>query len=354
MKPVHGGNSAEMARTLNIPQEKLIDFSANINPLGPPLGWREHLQSHFDTLVHYPDSTYFSFRKSVADQYNLSPETIIPGNGAADLVWLYARTVRPRSVLLCTPTFSEYESAFLPWGTTIVHLATSPLTNFTPDLEQLSAALDEVDCFVLCNPNNPTGTVLDRTTMKTIVALTAEKGVKLFVDESFIQFVPHHYSLLHEPLPPHCFVLRSLTKIGAVPGLRVGFGVSSDQTFLVELANHGDSWPMNSLAAAFGSFLSNREQFLLSSCEEVIRLKEILVKSLFQTGVLAPFPSSTNFVLCQIVASLTAEQLCQRALESGIMIRNAASFRGLSNNYVRLAVRPEPEQAQLIDFLLNV
>lgn len=354
MRPTHGGKVFELARYQNIPLESVVDFSANINPLGPPSGWREFLNGHLDSLMHYPDSSYYDFRTAVAKRFDLDPSHVIPGNGASDILWLYARTIRPKKVVIISPTFGEYESAFHPWCREIVHVVTNPLTNFQPDCSAVESALEKADLLIICNPNNPTGTLINPEIIDQLIALTAERRVRFLIDESFIEFTEMGTSVLNHPIADHLFVLRSQTKIGGVPGLRLGFAVCSDLKLIEKMKAHGDSWSMNSLAAAFGTFLENQHEYLESSHVETNRLRLKLIESLYATGVLAPFPSSANFVLCRILGSITANQLCKRAMDQGILIRNAESFIGLNNRFVRIAVRPEHEQERLISFLRNL
>lgn len=354
MKSNHGGKVFELARKLSIPVESVVDFSANINPLGPPKGWKEILTSNMDQLIHYPDSGYEEYRMSVANRYKIDKSHVVAGNGVADLIWLYARTVRPRKVVLVSPTFGEYESAFRPWCKEIVHVISNALSNFEPNLQEIETALVDAELLILCNPNNPTGTIVTSSTMDRLIEFTFDRGIKFMIDESFIEFVTTGISVLERPLKANLFVLRSQTKIGAVPGLRVGFAVCSDSDLIDKLRIHGDSWPMNSLAAAFGSFLVDQTSYIEQSQHESDRLRVKLIESLLNTGVLAPFPSTVNFILCRILGSITADQLCEKAMNQGVLIRNAKSFVGLNNRFVRIAVRPEHEQERLISFLRNL
>ncbi len=354
MGQIHGGNVFDSARKLNIPVADLCDFSANINPLGPPKGWKEILHFQIDTLIHYPDSSYREYRESIAQRFGIHRDFVIAGNGVSDILWLFARTLRPKKVVIISPTFSEYESAFRPWSSEIVHVLTDPLELFHPDYRTIERALDQAELLVLCNPNNPTGTLTNPATVQKLIDLTADRGVRCLVDESFIEFATNAESVLNRPVPNHLFVLRSQTKIGAVPGLRVGFAVCTDRDVIAKMKQYGDSWAMNSLAAAYGSFLVDQREYIESSRIETDRLRAKLIDSLFATGVLAPFPSAANFVLCRILGSLTADQLCVRAEQQGILVRNGGSFVGLNNRFVRIAVRPEREQERLVRFLRDL
>lgn len=182
----HGGNIYAAPP----PGKAWLDFSANINPLGLSPDVRDAMTAHIDAVVHYPDPKGTALREALERTYGVSKDSLLLGNGAAELFYLYMHTFRPRRVLIPVPSFSEYERAARACGAVIDYCHLSAEGDFSYPWETLRSACGHVDCIIIGNPNNPTGTLASAHELKALTDLAARKGTDILVDESFLDFLP--------------------------------------------------------------------------------------------------------------------------------------------------------------------
>ena len=177
----HGGNIYKYDRPL-------LDFSANINPLGMPIGVKQAIIDNIDNFERYPDPYCLELTQSIADFYRVNPDFIVCSNGAADLIFRLALLMKPKKALLVSPTFSEYEKALSFVDCNISHHFLLESNDFVLD----DSVLDSIDCsfdiLFICNPNNPTGISVNRDLMLKIAEKCALCDVFLVIDECFTEF----------------------------------------------------------------------------------------------------------------------------------------------------------------------
>ena len=237
----HGGYFGEE-------KKKVIDFSVNINPLGVPEKLISELKESLTELVRYPEIDGESAKKTLAEKLNVEKECLILGNGATELIYLFARAVRPEKVLIVQPTFTEYDRAFELNGGTVINFTTDEQKDFSIDTYKLINELDRIKpkVLVICNPNNPTGIFTDREIFTPVLDKLKEIGAYLFIDESFIDFTDRQpYAPLIDSY--QIFILRSMTKTYAIPGLRLGYGLASKE-IITEMIKIKEPWTINSLS----------------------------------------------------------------------------------------------------------
>lgn len=248
MKHIHGGDI--YADNWN---EEPLDFSANINPLGMPDSVREAAQQAIAGCLHYPDPFCRALRRAIAARNAVTPQQVFCGNGAADVLYRLMLTLAPKKILLPAPTFAEYEEAARLVGSEIVRF---PLgSDLTVTQAYWDAVTPDIDLVVLCNPNNPTGLLTPKGLVKKGMERCAEVGARLLVDECFHDFLcePEH-SVLTDQLAdnPHLILLRSFTKMYAMPGIRLGYCLSSDRQLVDRLYEAGAPWSVSGIAQACG------------------------------------------------------------------------------------------------------
>ena len=192
----HGGNIYQPAPDGG----PWLDFSANINPLGLPESICQALAAHIDAVIHYPDPAGTALRQALEGAYGVPGGTILLGNGAAELFYLYMHTFRPQRVLLPVPSFSEYERAARAVGAVIGYEYLKEDDDFAFPWEGLRRACGQVDCIVIGNPNNPTGTLATADEVLALAEVGARKGTDILVDESFLDFLSSDeaYSVLDQ------------------------------------------------------------------------------------------------------------------------------------------------------------
>ena len=341
---IHGGNTLEAAQAYGLNPAQIIDFSSNINPLGPPAGVMSVLRENIGQITRYPDAGYRELRAALGQWVGVNPEQIVPGNGAAELFFLLVRSQRPRRVLVMAPSFAEYEAAARSAGAEIVRLPLDPQAGFVTDWLMLERYLSQVDMIFLGNPNNPTGNLLEADGLTKLAAAATRYGVTLVLDESFLPFTPDFAArtMVRRTADfPGLWVIISLTKFYAIPGLRLGFAVAAP-ALVTGLLPHKDPWNVNCLAAVAGVAAVADRQYTITTRELIMRERDWLTSRLGQAGVRV-FPAAANFLFADVRAlSRTGADIYQELARQGVLIRNCASYPGLDGYYIRVAVKDHP------------
>lgn len=345
----HGGDVVTAASSTGLAPEEILDFSASINPLGPPPGLYEHLAERLPAITRYPDPAARRLCAAIIAHYELSAD-FVPGNGAAELIFLLLRGVAPRTVLIPVPTFSLYERATLAVGSQLLYHQLPPEADFRLDRAQFCRTVRQLrpDLVFLCNPNNPTGQLLDRDEVLSIAEEIAGVGGLLVVDEAFLEFRADYQqrTLLALATPRNVVVLCSLTKLFAIPGLRLGFLAGPDGVVDAVRAVR-DPWSVNVLAQLAGEFVLGQDGFVAKSAAAVEVLAGQLAGALAELPQLKVHPPSVNYIFLQSLTKPSAV-LLRELLTAGVLIRDCSNFRGLDSGYVRVAVRTAAENGRLV------
>lgn len=350
----HGGNIYAFARARGVTPEQVLDFSASINPLGWPAGAKSAYQHALSCITHYPEPYADTLTAALARYHDLDPAAVLVGNGSTQLIYLLARVLAARRVLLLAPLFSEHEFAFRLTGAQIEHcFLRRPL--FTLSCGRLSEALARgYDTLVLANPNSPTGVLLPLEQMEELIHLCRHTRTKLVVDETFVDWVEEESLKYRAVRNPHLVVLRSLTKFFAVPGLRIGYLLA--QPRLVERLRAGlEPWSVNTVAQEVALACLQDTQFIQRSRKFMKQERSWLFAQLAKIKGLQPFPTQANFVLIQVTENtMSVAQLVRTLAQQNILIRDCADFRGLGTGFFRVAVRSRRENHRLLNALRSV
>ena len=353
----HGGNIHAAARDSGLAATGFLDFSANINPLGLSPRVKEALLATMELVVAYPDPDAVALKQAIADSYQVPGECIETGNGAVELIYLLCRVLSPSRVLLPAPTFGEYEAAASAAGLPVVRLPLSADAGFVPDLAAIGASMQRDDVLFFCNPNNPSGVIMNREQLEPLLAQADAAGAHVVIDESFIDFRPPEQAKTCRTLIGRyrsLSVLHSLTKFLAVPGLRLGF-LLTEPNLVRRLGLLRDPWNVNVMAQAAGVAGLDDLAYRRETVRLVTEQKEWLKNELQSISGLKTFTPSVNFILADIGSTgWHAAKLQQRLWVDRILIRNCASFSGLSDRYIRLAVKRPAENRQLMARLKSI
>ncbi len=352
----HGGNPAKVAGELGFDNTVAVrfDFSVNLNPFGPPLPVK-HLASEFENLISgYPEVDAATAEKILAEAHNVSPEAVVAGNGATEVFSLAVQALRPGSAVWSAPGYSGYREVcekFLIEARPVTAQCSAGI--FTPDFMRL--AKPGPDMIFLASPNNPTGQAINP--QRVIDFAKANPHKNIIFDESFIDFCPDAPSrtiIGREDCPDNLLVVKSLTKFFAVAGLRLGFAWGAPD-IIAKLREKRLPWTINGIAQEAAKLLYRERDYIERSRKATTDLREKLLKSLSAFPQLKRYSSSANYVLAEIVdEKWNADSLQKHLLEQGILIRNCSKIAGLDDRFVRLAVRPESETAELIAALNKI
>lgn len=346
---LHGGNIWAEKQVNNA---KIIDFSSNINPLGISPGTKNAIIRNINNISCYPESDSINLISSLARYHNISPDNIAVGNGSIELIYLIPNILKPKKTLIITPSFSEYEYASCINNSKIIYFAANEEKRFEIEFDGLKKLIPEADLVFINNPNNPTGTYLGTEMILQISKLCREHKTVLVLDEAFIDFVENHdcQPILKEALKnKYLLILRSLTKYFALPGLRIGYAISGHE-LIEKIKENQYPWNINLFAQIAASEIISDKNYIEASKKYILREREYLLNNLKGLKGLKIYPAAANFILCKLenTAINNADMLDAKLIKKGIMIRNCANFRGLSERFFRVAVRKREENRKLI------
>lgn len=320
-----------------------LDFSVNTNPYGPLPEVVEAALGSRGELDHYPDPYCRELVRAIAHKEQLPTEYILCGNGAAELIDLYVRALRPRTALEAAPTFSEYRRSLTAAGCEVREMVLTRESGFVWE-ESVLSRLDEEqpDLLVLCNPNNPTGRLISPSLLDRILSLCDERGIAVLIDECFIDLADRWESRTTDLARyPGLMILNAFTKSHSLAGLRLGYCMTANSSLLARMSRLSQPWNVSVPAQRAGVVAAGRCDFLIESRAKIYEQREALSAGLKDLG-LEVLPSEVNFLLFRGPIELDAE------LErEGILIRNCANYHGLSNGWYRIAVRPEENKVLL-------
>ena len=319
-----------------------LDFSANINPLGLSENILRALTENLRGVVNYPDPNATELKRAINRRYGVPERNLVLLNGAAEFFYLYLNAIRPARVVIPVPSFSEYERAARAAGCAVKLFVTEAAENFALNVDALLSEVTPADCVIIGRPNNPTGTL---PTPEEILRLAAVSSV--LVDESFIDFTsaPSIRKFVSEKIS----VVQSLTKIFAIPGLRLGFAVV-DEILARRLNLSKDVWNVNFLAQKAGVAALSDEDFLRRTRAWLAAEQKFFVERLNNLRGLKVFPPTANFVLLK---HARAEELLTGLRREKILLRSCANFAGLDGSYLRSAIRSRAENLRLFNALKN-
>lgn len=348
----HGGDVDAWARRAGIEAGEILDFSASINPLGPPTVARKVFQTSYREISRYPDPYGAELRQSLAKWHEFKPEEVLLGNGSTQLIYLLCAALRPRKALIAGPAFSEYANALKLAGAK-VHFV-SPVSNdiFEFSTEKLMAAWEkDDDMVVLTTPNSLTGRLIPRAEIEKIARMALVREKFVVVDEAFIDFIEGESVKKLVRDNPYLIVLRSLTKYYALPGLRLGYLLARSQR-VAQLAAYLEPWSVNGPAQKVALACLADANFRLKTERWLHRERTFLAKGLRALKGLHPYPSSTNFLLVRIEHhSGDAVELRAFLLRRNLVIRACDSLWGLGARYFRTAVRLRKDNQRLLHAL---
>lgn len=347
----HGGNIYHLSACIGEEISKILDFSANINPKGPPAWIRDCLLDCWEDIVHYPDPGAKELYQSAAKQYQIQEEEVLAGNGSTELLYMLPGLDKFRQALIPVPSYVDYQKVADLHNIPVKYFYLPEDRGFRLSLPELEKHLIPESLVFLGQPNNPTGMEIDAQGLRDL-ANCYNKSL-FVVDEAFADFIPD-LDRLYRNRPANVFVLLSLTKFFAIPGIRLGLGVG-DPGILERMRALSPPWSVNSLAQKIGCRALRDQEYRQESCRLLIDLKEDLYKRLNRIPDLQAFPSRVNYFLCKLHRrDLEVRDLKKYLLDKNIAIRDCSNFAGLNNRFFRMAVRSGPENDQIIQALSEI
>ncbi|AFS81579.1 class I/II aminotransferase [Candidatus Nitrosopumilus koreensis AR1] len=336
----HGGRFSRGNQQIDV-----LDFSSNTSPAGMPSSVKSAIKKRLDKMEHYPDTNSINLISSLKKYIGLSDSHIVVGNGAIEILYNFCNSfLSQKHVLIPTPTFSEYESASRLVDCKFTFFKTM---NLSENIDSFISKIPMNGCVFVCNPNNPTGTILSKKQITKIILAAKNKSSFVFVDECFIELVPESDQSIINLVKKYdnLFVLRSLTKSFGLAGIRIGYGVGS-KTIIEILKKIKIPWSVNALAQEAGITAIKNKSHLTKSKLLIKKESTFLKKKIAKITGFECHDSSTNFILIKTKQDSTKIQ--KKLLKHKILIRDCKNFRGLNNHYIRIAVKSHKDNLKLV------
>ncbi len=348
----HGGN-IEKARAV-FGKKRFLDLSININPWGPPFKFWGTLLWNLLKIREYPEPNSEEGCRFLARFFGLESENLALGNGAAELIRFLPLALPVERGIVLEPTFSEYEQAFLAIGKPVVKI---PLeSEFRLPFEEVKKNLKEGDLLFICQPNNPTGSLFPEAQLIEMLKLAAIRGSWLAVDESFLWFAGTINKLSFSRYLKeysNLVIINSLTKIGSIPGLRLGF-VLANPDIIKELRQRIDQWCVNRLAQKILVTVLH-SKFLAKSVRRIQQEKCWLTRKMPQIRGIRVFPWDANFYLIKNESKhFSTKRLLYELGVRGILVRDCSNFNGLGSDYLRVAIGTHRQNIKFLNTLRRI
>lgn len=357
-KPVfHGSDIEKICEYYDLKREDIINFGANVNPLGLSEKVKKALASHLDVLSSYPDREYTSLRSTISDYCGIPADHILPGNGSSELIALLIEAHAPEHTLILGPTYSEYSRELSFSGSTQDYYHLREEQDFILDIGDLCRTLGAggYDLLILCNPNNPTSSAILRDDMERLLTYCAGKDIFVMIDETYVEFAPDINAVTAVPFTEqfdNLCVLRGVSKFFAAPGLRLGYAVTGNKHFLKEMKEKQIPWSLNSIGAFAGELLFQDEEYIRATRELILSERDRMYAALKEMPAFKVYSPYANFLLLKILKrEETAFDAFESCIKNGLMIRDCSSFQCLDGEFVRFCIMLPEDNSRLLKVL---
>jgi threonine-phosphate decarboxylase len=351
--PSHGGQLRQIAERFGIPICDLLDFSANINPSGPPSCVLSTLRASLDslaTLTEYPDLRQTDLRQSLARYVGTNEQNVAVANGFVPLLEAALHALKIRRCLLPVPAFVEYRKTLERAGVEVVphKLSADSLFRYDPT----AMLTGQCDAVLLANPQNPSGVCLDFDSICDLVARASAKSMFVLLDEAFIDYLPEYSLTPRIDRFPKLIVFRSVTKFYGIPGLRVAYAISNSK-HSIAIGDGVAPWPITTLASyAVIAALDDREYAERSRSEN--RIRSVALQRDLDSSGLTLYPSAASFVLFGLPPAIDPDVFWEHMiLKYRIVLRSCGNYEGLAKGHFRAAIRTQNENRKLAAAVLK-
>ncbi|MCR4654085.1 MAG: threonine-phosphate decarboxylase CobD [Eubacterium sp.] len=350
----HGSDLEKIEDIYGIKKEDIVSYSANINPLGISQNLKDSISRHIDAIQTYPDREYKELRRTIAGYAGTNYENIIVGNGSTELISLVISTIAPKKAMILGPTYSEYEREITLKGGHTLYYPLREENDFALDVDDLCSHLnDGIDLLILCNPNNPTSSAINRSRMRTILDSCMEHGIFVMVDETYVEFTHADEKISSVPLTEYytnLAILRGTSKFFAAPGLRLGYAVTGNADLIRRIQTMQNPWSISSLAEIAGRLMFQDEAYIRETGSLIDQERKRMYEAFSAMDTVKTYPPKANFLLVRILKDdVDAQQLFEHCIRKGLMIRNCSTFPFLSDKYFRFCFMSPEDNDRLLE-----
>lgn len=351
----HGSDLEKVEAYYGIKKEDIIPFAGNVNPLGISPLLKKSMASHIDCISEYPDRDYKELRKTLSLYCHVPMEHIIVGNGATEMISLTMQLMQPKHALLLSPTYSEYTREIELVGGHVEEYFLREDFDFKLDLNDLILHLnDEIDLLAICNPNNPTSSALTTDEISKILTHCKKHNIFVMIDETYVEFAPDIDQISAVSLTTkfdNFMVLRGTSKFFCAPGLRLGYGICGNTSFLARMNSIKNPWTINTLAALAGEAMFMDQEYIKTTADYIASERGRCIDILSKRSDLKIYPAYANFILVKLLNGMTSFEMFERCIKNGLMIRDCSSFHGLNGEFIRFCIQKKEDNDRLLALL---
>ena len=348
----HGANVDNMAKKFGKNENDIIDFSSNVNPhIISDLG--KYVLEGLEKSRSYPDINYTNLRNNISDYIKVDSELIIPGNGATEIIYLLMKSIKRRLAIL-NPTFSEYGRGAKLNNLEIIDFHLKEENNFSIDLDEIQKIWTSLIVYLFVIQIIQMEKLSD---LNELLDLMIENDKLLIVDETFMEFVGEEekYSLINKiEQTPNLFILKAVTKFFGMPGLRLGYGVTSNKQIINNIYEYKEPWTINSFAENLSNYLFKDKEYINGSKDYYINERKFMLEELRKISRLKVYDTDTNFVLIKLDDDEANSLKLELFEKYNILIRDASNFIGLDKSYIRVAIKSHNDNKVLIESLRKI
>lgn len=344
----HGADIYSAAEKSGINKDEIIDFSSNINPLGIPERVKKSAIDSIENAIKYPDIYSRELIKSISVAENVPEGWIFAGNGAADAIYRITFYIKPKRGIVTSPAFSEYENSLTAVGSIIEYYNLIEENDYKIQDDFIDYINSETELVFLCNPNNPTGQITNKGLIEKIIVRCKKFGTFVVIDECFLDFVENkeEYSAVNLlEKYNNLIILKAFTKIYAIPGIRLGYCMSSNKNVIEGLKVIGPPWNVSNIAQAAGIAALKEKAYVNETVGYIKLQREYLIHELNKLDIKI-YESYANYMLFKIHDEIN---LKEELVKKGILIRSCSNYRGLGKSFYRIAVKSAEENKLLIN-----
>ena len=345
---VHGGDVYTASGKNNI-----VDYSANINPLGLPQSVKKAIVKSLNGCVDYPDPFCRRLSAKLANFLAVPQDYIFFSNGAADVLFKLALALSPKKALLLAPTFADYEKALRSVDCDICYYLLQEAHGFEPQPDILKQLTADLDIVVICNPNNPTGKLIDKALLEQVLARCKQLNIRILIDECFMDFVAEEkvYSMISQlAANKQLVILKAFTKTYAMPGLRLGYCLTADEALVLRLHEVGQDWNVSTPAQEAGIAALDETAYVARAKALIAKERRYLTNVLQKCGAVT-YGSEANYIFFKMPQPL---DLKEQLAKKGFLIRSCANYHNLQGNYYRIAVKRHADNMRFAKALKEV
>lgn len=363
---LHGGEIKSISDKYNIQQNQIIDFSGNINSISISNYIKDIIINNIDVINTYPDKNYYDLRKEICNycnnninininnlNNNISINNIIVGNGATEIITLLIKNLNPKKAVLVAPVYSEYKKELLNINCNIIEFELLESENFNLNISRLLDVIqDDTDLLILCNPNNPTGNAINTDQIQVLL----DNCKFLMIDETYVEFSENNiYATNLVNNNNNLFVIRGVSKFFGIPGIRLGYGICSNDEIVKQINNNKEQWSVNAYADLIGQVTFSNKEYITNTREFIIKERNYMIQELREIKNIKVYESESNFVLCKILnKDINSSKVFDELIKHKILIRDAQNIEFLDDSFFRFCILSHQDNELLLDNLRRI